>query len=204
MNEKPELRYIPAEDLEVRAAAAAAGEKPMISGYAARFNQRTTIGGLFEEQFTPGCFTDTLRNDDCVMVWNHNPDIVLGRMSAGTLRCSEDEKGLMVENDPPEGASREVEAIRRKDVRGMSVRMVVQKESWEMPKNANTLPLRTIQRARLIEVSPTAFPAYKGTDIAVRSSADVLAGLNSAAPPEPPAESLTVIRERFEFMHRNA
>jgi HK97 family phage prohead protease len=189
---KPEMRHVAAE-FEVRSE----GEQsPVIRGHAAVFNSTTVIDNLFEERFAPGAFAEAV-GADVLMVWNHNMDIVLGRTSSGTLRLSEDERGLAVENNPPKSAAREVESMQRGDVRGMSLRFRAKEQTWE--RRAGALPLRIITKAEVIEVSPTAVPYYKSTDIHVRSSADVMEELNSAAPIGPPAEDLTAIRQRFEF-----
>lgn len=198
----PELRHM-AVQFEVRAD----GDKQVVRGHAAVFNTPANIDGLFEEQFSPGAFSEFLRGGgDVVMLWNHNPDNILGRLSSGTLRIFEDERGLAVELDPPSSAAREVEAIIRGDIKGMSVRFRIQEpakdQSWE--QRSGKLPLRTINRAGIIEVSPAAFPYYKTTDVSVRSSADVLSELNSDAALTGPPADLTSIRERFEFMQRNS
>jgi HK97 family phage prohead protease len=196
---KPELRHMPVE-FEVRGEA----DAPVIFGHAAVFNVPASVQGKFEEQFLPGAFADSLRSNSVVMLWDHDSRNVLGSTASGTLKVYEDEIGLAVECTPPRFAEREVEAIRRGDVRGMSLMFINPVVSWE--RRSVGLPLRTISKAGVVEVSPTALPVYKSTDVSVRSSADVLSEeLNSeAAQTGPPADSLTVIRERFEFMQRNA
>jgi HK97 family phage prohead protease len=195
--DKPELRHMPVE-FEVRGEV----DAPVIFGHAAVFNKPATVQGKFDEQFLPGAFADSIRSGTVVMLWDHDSRNVLGSTASGTLKVYEDEVGLAVECNPPRFAEREIEAIRRGDVRGMSLLFKNPVVAWE--RRSVGLPLRTISRADVVEVSPTAIPVYKTTDVSVRSSADVLDELNSAAPIEPPADNLTAIRQRFEFMHRNA
>ena len=59
--------------------------------HAAVFNRETDIGGMFrEEVIRPGAFTAAIGRDDVRALFNHNPNFVLGRTSAGTLRLSQD------------------------------------------------------------------------------------------------------------------
>ena len=65
-----------------------------ISGCAAVFDTETVIAGLFRERIAPGAFREAIARDDVRALFNHNPDLVLGRKSAGTLTLREDAKGL--------------------------------------------------------------------------------------------------------------
>ena len=59
----------------------------------------------------------------------------------------------------------------------MSFAFQVLGEMWE--ENEDELPLRTLNKLRLFDVSPVTFPAYEGTDIGVRSR-DAWKGSQSA------------------------
>ncbi|HHW13481.1 MAG TPA: hypothetical protein GXX28_00935, partial [Firmicutes bacterium] len=78
--------------LEVREVAA---EKRTIVGHAAVFDTITDLG-WFQERVARGAFAESIRVDDVRALFNHDPNIVLGRNKAGTLRLSEDETGLAV------------------------------------------------------------------------------------------------------------
>jgi HK97 family phage prohead protease len=196
------------------------GETPRMAGHAAVFNTDTEICGWYTERILPGAFAETIASDDIRAIWNHNSDIVLGRNRANTLTLTEDDKGLYVEILPPASAEREIESVKRGDVSQMSFGFQVLDANWVVEDSKE---IRVIGKVKLWEVSPCTFPAYEQTDLSVRSAAEVFesrnttpkepappsdAGqgeLNSAAQPsEPQTDSLTVIRERFEFMHRNA
>jgi uncharacterized protein len=69
---------------------------PLIVGYAV-FNQQTMIAGFFREQIAPGAFTDAIGRDDVRGLFNHDASWLLGRWSAGTLRLSQDARGLRYE-----------------------------------------------------------------------------------------------------------
>jgi len=135
-------------------------------GHAATFNQVYDLG-QFEEQIDPGAFDKALERDDVRALWNHDPNIVLGRIKAGTLRLSKDETGLVSEIDLPESATAVREAIERGDVDQMSFGFSVEDERWE--KRDGKTDLRTILQARLYDVSPVTYPANPNTDIALRS-----------------------------------
>ena len=80
--------------------ARAEGEPRTLTGYAALYGAEARIGGLFREVIEPGAFRAALaRKDDVRALWNHDPNHVLGRSTAGTLVLTEDERGLRVLHD---------------------------------------------------------------------------------------------------------
>lgn len=164
----------------------AAGEARVFAGYAAVFNSEATIGDYFVESIAPGAFSAALRgNGDVVALFNHDSNQVLGRKSAGTLRLSEDAKGLAVEIDPPDTTiGRDIaESIRRGDIGSMSFGFRVTDERWTEEPDA--LPRRQILGLELIEVSIVTFPAYDETSIGLRSldaAREALAGRPAVKP----------------------
>lgn len=152
-------------DLEIRAADGDA--PPVIFGYAAVFNQLSENLGGFRERIAPGAFTKAL-SDDVRALFNHDPNIVLGRTRSKTLRLSEDKKGLAIEIDPPStpAALALMESMRRGDVTQMSFGFQTVKDSWEVVDGE---PVRTLIEARLFDVSPVTYPAYPQTEVALRS-----------------------------------
>jgi HK97 family phage prohead protease len=145
----------------------AAGEKRTLVGYAATFNSPADIGGWWMETIAPGAFADQLTADVRALV-DHDTGKVIGRTKSGTLRLSEDSKGLRVEIDVPEttvGNDLWV-LVERGDISGMSFGFVVTKQEWDETVDP---PRRTIQAVSLAEVSAVAFPAYDDTTIGKRS-----------------------------------
>ncbi|NBN78686.1 HK97 family phage prohead protease [Microvirga tunisiensis] len=138
-----------------------------LTGYAAVFGQATDLGP-FREQIAPGAFSDTLRRSDVRALFNHDASKVLGRVSAGTLRLTEDATGLSAEIDLPDTTDgRDVrELVRRGDVSGMSFGFRVLSDRWDFTDDD---AFRTIEAVELYEVSAVTFPAYDGTSIALRS-----------------------------------
>jgi HK97 family phage prohead protease len=74
---------------------------PDIIGYAAVFNQRIDMG-LWTEEVLPGAFTETIsRSDDVAALFNHDPNLVLGR-TPNTLSLRQDDHGLHMTIQPPD------------------------------------------------------------------------------------------------------
>jgi uncharacterized protein len=142
------------------------GETPKIVGHAAVFDKPADIYG-FEEVVRAGAFTESIKKDDVRMLWNHNPDHVLGRTKSGTLRLIEDKVGLAIENDPPDTqlARDLMISMERGDVDQMSFGFIVEEEKWS--KRNEEPDLREILKARLFDVSPVTYPAYEETDVSV-------------------------------------
>jgi len=153
------------EESEVRAV----GDGMSFTGYAARFNSRSEYMG-FHETISPGAFTRTLKSRNEVKAFlNHNTDVVLGSTRAGTLRLTQDDKGLLAEIDLPDtGAGRDLAvSVKRGDVSGMSFGFNVPKGGDEWSADGAQ---RTLNEIALMEVSPVSgFPAYRATSASVRS-----------------------------------
>lgn len=132
-------------------------------GYAATFGEPYDLG-LFVEQIDARAFDGQLENPQVRALWNHNSDLVLGRVPT-TVRLKSDERGLLTEIDFPKSAVREREAVERGDVDRMSFGFRTIKDEWQELEDGREL--RTIVEAELFDVSPVAFPANPNTDIGV-------------------------------------
>ena len=144
-------------------------EQKSIVGYAAVFDSLSLDLGGFVEKIAPGAFTETLkRSDDVVALFDHEIAKLLGRSTSGTLRLSEDSKGLKVTIAPPDTATgREVvELLGRGDLSKMSFSFRTVGDSWE---TRGELPVRTLERVNLVDISVVVFPAYPSTSVGLRS-----------------------------------
>jgi uncharacterized protein len=155
----------------VEARAAGDGGPAMIVGYAARFNEPTSIGDFFLEVIAPGAFTEAVANDDVRAVFNHDENLVLGRTKSGTLRIFEDAIGLRYEIDPPDTQTARdlIESMRRGDVSQSSFAFSMRggAESWDETGN---IPKRTITKIGVLyDVAPVTYPAYDNTEAGLRS-----------------------------------
>lgn len=142
-----------------------------VVGYAARFNQESELLWDFREVIEPGAF-DGVLDDDVRALFNHDPNLVLGRTKAGTLRLSVDERGLRYEIDLPDTqvARDLVESLRRGDVSQSSFSFTVDADGDEWEQRPDGTYLRRIKRIkRLYDVSPVTYPAYSTTEATVRS-----------------------------------
>ena len=150
-------------------------EKPVMRGHAAMFDSPSDLlGGCFREIIKPGAFTEALKSSDIRALWNHNPDHILGRSTAGTLRVTENETGLAIEIDPPDTTcSRDLQvSMQRGDVKEMSFAFSIADdgEEWTRDPDESGNWTRTISKIeRVYDVSPVTYPAYPSTDIAMRS-----------------------------------
>lgn len=139
-----------------------------VSGYAAVFNQEADIAGMFREVIAPGAFKDAIGRDDVVFLINHE-GLPLARTRSGTLTLREDDKGLYMQTslDPDDPDVRSIVGkMKRGDLDKMSFAFMVELQEWD---ETDEVPLRTIKRASLHDVSIVTTPAYDGTDIGLRS-----------------------------------
>ena len=145
-------------------------DAPRLEGHIAVFNQLSEDLGGFKEKITPGAFTETLKTHDIRAIWNHNSDLVLGRLSAKTLELEEDDVGLVFRNRPPDTTWFKDRAVslERKDVTGCSFGFWTESDEWSTESDGSKT--RTLLKLTLQEVSPgVTFPAYPQTDVALRS-----------------------------------
>jgi len=140
-----------------------------VAGYAAVFNQETNIGGYFTETIAPGAFTSALdRGDDVVFLVNHD-GLPLARTRSGTLRLTQDERGLYIESelDPSDPDVRAiVPKMKRGDLDKMSFAFIPTRQSWD---DSGDMPKRMIEDLQLFDVAIVTTPAYDGTEIGLRS-----------------------------------
>lgn len=135
----------------------------------------------FDEQIAPTAFDKTLReNPDIRGMFNHNPDLLLGRTKSGSMRVWVDERGLRysIEGNAERQVVRDVALlIEGGDVDGSSIQFYVprNKDSWDW--EAQPRPKRTISEVVLVETGPVVMPASRMTTAKVERSLND-AGLN--------------------------
>lgn len=166
--DKTEIRELTNNDIEIREDE---DGKRTLTGYAVKWDKKSQVLGhfyKFREQIQKGAFAESLENDDQRFLWSHDSSKVLGRTKNGTLRLKEDDVGLRVELDLPNTTlgNDTYESIKRGDVDGMSFGFMV--ESEEIKEPDDDLPLRIVTKARLLEVSAVAFPAYPDSEVSAR------------------------------------
>jgi HK97 family phage prohead protease len=147
------------------------GPKPVLEGHAAVFNQRSHDIG-FREIILPGAFADAVITDDVKFLVNHR-GLPLARTKSGTLKLSEDQKGLAfraeLDADDPD-ARRLLPKVKRGDISEMSFAFAVKDrkkdERWTYD---NGEAVRSLLKVSLYDVSAVNDPAFPGTDLNTRS-----------------------------------
>lgn len=166
--DKTETRELATQQIEIRE-----GDdgNRTLTGYAVKWEQKSVVMGYyrkFREQFRQGSFLESLQKDDQRFLWSHDTSKVLGRTKNNTLRLAEDSIGLRFELDLPKTTlgNDTYETIKRGDVDGVSFGFTMISEEIEEPDD--DLMLRTVTKARLLEVSAVAFPAYPDSEVSAR------------------------------------
>lgn len=169
-----ELRDGPA--LEMRVQKGDDGYPTLISGYGIVFDQWSEDLGGFRERIMKGAFSVSIETDDIRSIFNHNSDHVLGRKSSGTLRLSEDSRGVHYEVDPPRTSWAQDlgVSIERGDIRENSFGFRCASREHQIWEEKDGILYRTVLQASLRELGPQTFPAYPQTDVQVRSVEETL------------------------------
>lgn len=168
--DKTEKRELATSDIEIREDD---DGNRTLSGYAVKWEMKSQVLGMFykfREQIKKGAFLESLNNDDQRFLWSHDTSKVLGRTKNNTLRLKEDDTGLRFELDLPKTTlgNDTYESIKRGDVDGVSFGFNVPEGGDEVAEPDDDLPLRTINKAKLLEVSAVAFPAYPDSQVSAR------------------------------------
>jgi HK97 family phage prohead protease len=141
-----------------------------LRGHAAVFGSLTRIGQIYE-RIAPGAFANALQaGSDVRALVNHDPSMLLGRTSSGTLRLQEDSEGLAFEVDIPDTTTgRDLRTlVERGDITGASFGFIPGQVARTRAEDGRSVITHT-SVAVLRDISPVTFPAYSDTDIAVRA-----------------------------------
>ena len=143
-------------------------------GYAAKFDSLSENLGGFRELIKPGAFRSSLSDGtDVRALVDHDPRLVIGRRSNGTLRLEEDSTGLRVEIDTPSVSYADdlLELIRGGYVSQMSFGFSIPPggDEWLPVDKEDGLRRRLLKTVALAETSVVTFPAYSATEVSVRS-----------------------------------
>ena len=151
---------------------AGTGGEPRIGGYALVYNRYSQNLGGYVEQCAPGLADKTIADGgDVLCRYQHDSDMLLGRVSAGTLRVSSDGTGVPYEADLPDTSyARDLAALaKRADVRHSSFAFRVMPDGDEWSFTEQGYPLRTLRAVQLVDVAPVVTPAYLDTTSGLRS-----------------------------------
>ena len=145
--------------------------RAVIRGMAVVYNRLSVDLGGFRERILPGAFDAVLNRQrgraDLVSYYNHNPDILLGRESSGTLKVWSDERGVHFEVTPPASRADIMELVQRRDVKGASFTFSVDKGGEAFTTDESGRAIREIRAATIYELGPVVQPAYPSTSVSV-------------------------------------
>ncbi|HTC50127.1 MAG TPA: HK97 family phage prohead protease [Candidatus Aquilonibacter sp.] len=137
-----------------------------VAGRAASYNTPSSDLGGFVEKLQRGCFTRSLAaGEDVKCLVNHDANQVLGRLANKTLTLTDSPDGLnfVCKLNKDSQAHRDLYAsVKRGDLSECSFAFIVDGDdgqSFSAP-DRNGLLTRTIKRAKLLDVSVVASPAY--------------------------------------------
>jgi uncharacterized protein len=145
--------------------------RTVLAGYAMVWGAVSVIKGSgpndFRERFLRGAFSESIAQGDVLALIGHDGSQLLGSQRSGALRLREDSHGLAYELDLSHEHSSIARDIDRGWFRGLSVGVTVDATSAQSWNYGGSLPLRTIARAKLREVSLVRHPAYPQTSVRV-------------------------------------
>ena len=163
---KVERRYL---QQEFRISGDSGAQK--IEGYAAKFGIRSEDFGGWVEVIAPTAFDVSLAsNPDVRALFNHDPNLILGRTASGTLTLTKDDTGLAYSITPPDTQTARdlMVSMNRGDVNQSSFGFVCVEAAWGYDEVLG-LDIRTVKQVELWDVSPVVFPAYPDANSGVRS-----------------------------------
>jgi len=136
-----------------------------------------------------------------VALFNHDPSLILGRMSAGSLRLKEDERGLhYTVTESPTSIYKDVAELQsRNEVIGSSFGFIVEDEKQHRDGD---LLVREITKVQLLDVGPVTYPAYSGTNDVRFVTRDCrcmeLVGEHASEA----RDAFTIVKQPLPFSHR--
>ena len=150
-------------------------EKKVIQGYAVVFDSWTDIsswGEIWKECIRKGAFTQSLKENSILALYNHDFNNVLARKDVN-MKLVEDDKGLYFEIELPDTTQGNdlYELIDKGIVNQCSFSGYVRKNLWSEDNGGNVL--REILEIDLIEITITPIPAYEVTEAEVKRSREI-------------------------------
>ena len=168
-----------------------------IKGYPILFNSLSEDLGGFRERILPDAiqFADDLAAD-----FNHNPDYILGRVRAGTMKVSTDARGVFMDVNPPDTTwARDLKvSIKRGDIDKGSFSFRVLPGGQQIT-DENGQQVRTLSKILVRRLSVVSDPAYTATAIEARSAKLPQA---SAGAPRTHTVPLEVLRRKLDLIER--
>ena len=147
------------------------GTERRIGGYAAKFDKLSQNLGGFVERIQPGFFDKSRDAAWAGVMARYNHELLLGTVSASSLRITLDDTGLDYEVDLLDDVASErvLKLVERGDVSQSSFAFYTYEDDWAMSPDG--FPMRTLISGKLVDVAPVDQPAYLDTSTGLRSLA---------------------------------
>tara|TARA_R110002167_G_scaffold123083_4_gene301949 strand:- start:1283 stop:1900 length:618 start_codon:yes stop_codon:yes gene_type:complete len=138
-----------------------------VTGYAALFNTDSRDLG-FRETISTRAFDGRLE-DNVILTFNHDANLLLDRNIGGTLKLSVDERGLKYDATLPNTTTGKdvAELMKRGLLYESSFAFTVEEDDWS--KDGDTTRRQINKIGRLVDVSIVGVAAYADTNVALRS-----------------------------------
>lgn len=143
-------------------------EGEFFEGVAAVFDTTTDLG-RFTESIDKRAFDDVI-DSDVRGLFNHDPNIVLGRTKSGTMKIILNDKELRYKikynpNDPDH--VRVMEKVKRGDIAQSSFAFQAKEDKWDVRNGKDHRHVTKLKK--WADVSPVTYAAYDNTNVAARS-----------------------------------
>ncbi|MBX9667284.1 MAG: HK97 family phage prohead protease [Candidatus Obscuribacterales bacterium] len=149
------------------------GEKKKIAGDFIVYDSLSEpIYDWYKEEMKPGASKRSLKGehgrDDIAGLFDHQSGKVLGSTRAGTMKLKETKTSLYGEIEPPDTSyGRDLMvSLERGDISSASFGFMYVTTKWRLEDNWDVLEVHDMD---LIEVTVCKFPAYRATQIGIRS-----------------------------------
>jgi HK97 family phage prohead protease len=170
-------------------------DETRVRGYAALFDTDSRDLG-FRETISNRAFDGRLE-DNVILTFNHDPNLILDRNIGGTLKLSVDERGLVYDATLPNTTTGKdvAELMRRGLLYESSFAFTVEDDDWSQDGDTTR---RTINKiGRLVDVSIVGVGAYANTDVALRSKQEFEESLDTSEEvvSEPTEEQQNIVED---------
>jgi hypothetical protein len=168
---QPEIRSF-TEGVEIRMTE---DGKPSVFGYALKWGKSYDMG-YFTEEIQRSALSEADMSDVRIL-FNHDPNLIIGRTKSGTATVGTDETGMWYRASIPDSPTGQnlIEALKRGDIdqsswsfqiarneAGMSVG-----DEWRMKDGKEHRVITKVKR--VFDASPVTYPANPDTSVAMRS-----------------------------------
>jgi HK97 family phage prohead protease len=164
---KVEARSVAFNDLEVTK------QGRHFDGYAAIYGEETDLGEFIEVILPPAFRSALSATSNLPMLWDHNAAMPpFATTKAGTLKVTEDRRGLRVSADIDERhilGPTLISMAERGEVDGMSFGFMTGRKDNKVSERNGRMVRAITGFKHLLDVSPTWNPAYSGTTAELRS-----------------------------------